>query len=120
MTAKSRYRELEQVAEAVTRLDPEAGGLAGAVRQLRGQAKRALEYKEQPRNPNLETARAKGAAVMKERAATFRTQILISIAEFPAGMSLRDVAKKLNDNGIKTLRGGKWSAATVSRFLNKD
>ena len=35
------------------------------------------------------------------------------------GASLRDIAKALNERGIKTARGGTWYATTVANVLDR-
>ena len=36
------------------------------------------------------------------------------------GLTLTAIANELNEQGIKTKRGGKWQAVQVSRVLNRE
>ena len=36
------------------------------------------------------------------------------------GFTLTAIANKLNEQGIKTKRGGKWQAVQVSRVINRE
>jgi site-specific DNA recombinase len=36
------------------------------------------------------------------------------------GLTLTEIANELNEQGIKTKRGGKWQAVQVSRVINRE
>jgi len=60
----------------------------------------------------------KGVAVRVAQADDFAANVLPIIHELQSsGMSLRSVAKILNERSVKTARGGKWQAATVRNVL---
>ena len=41
-------------------------------------------------------------------------------AERAAGSTLRDIAERLNHDGVPTARGGRWHASTLQRVLARD
>ena len=60
----------------------------------------------------------RGVAVRMAKADHFAANVLPIISELQSsGMSLRSVAKNLNERGVKTVRGGKWQAATVRNVI---
>jgi DNA invertase Pin-like site-specific DNA recombinase len=66
-------------------------------------------------------AARKGAAVNKARALAHAGNVLPVIDQIRArGASLRQIAAELNARGIKTTRGGKWHATTVTNVLAHD
>jgi len=74
-------------------------------------------------NPNLTAegrikGTAEGVKTIKETADTFANRVVPTIKAYQGqGMSLRGIAKELEKLGVKTARGGKWSAATVINVL---
>jgi DNA invertase Pin-like site-specific DNA recombinase len=57
----------------------------------------------------------------KANAAGFTAALLPAIEDLKANgaVTLRSIAKGLNDRGIKTSRGGQWSAVQVQRILTR-
>jgi hypothetical protein len=56
--------------------------------------------------------------VLQAQADEFATSVGPVIAELrDAGQSLRQIAAELTRRGIRTMRGGAWTAATVQRVL---
>ena len=74
-------------------------------------------------NPNLTAeGRVKGTAegvkTIKETADAFAVRVVPTIQALQGqGMSLRGIAAELEKLGVKTARGGKWSAAAVKNAL---
>ena len=69
---------------------------------------------------NLDVAGKKGAvatAVMADKFADIMKPIAKPMLE--SGMSLRAVAKALNDKEVKTARGGVWTAQTVANIRSR-
>jgi len=64
-------------------------------------------------------AKAKGVEVRKEKAQSWASDLSSTLAEIQAGgaTSLREIASELNTRGVKTPRGGEWSAVQVQRLL---
>ena len=63
---------------------------------------------------------AKSAAIRTAKADKFSSMIAPKINEYRnAGTSFAGIAGKLNAEGLKTRRGGEWSAVTVSRVCNE-
>jgi DNA invertase Pin-like site-specific DNA recombinase len=62
---------------------------------------------------------AKGLAARRDAASAFSAHVRPEIEELRAAgcVSLRAIASKLNERGIKTRRGGEWSAMQVGRVL---
>lgn len=73
---------------------------------------------------NLTAAQAAGAAAMKRAADLFTVNarpIAEDIVRASGGsLSLRAIARKLNDRGIATARGGTWTAPAVKKLLNRE
>jgi DNA invertase Pin-like site-specific DNA recombinase len=61
----------------------------------------------------LVTARAKRAEITEKRTADYR--ILIAAARAAGNSTLRQIADYLNQAGVPTARGGKWSVMSVHR-----
>lgn len=61
-----------------------------------------------------------GTAARQEAAAEFSARVGEAIAEMQASgvASLAEIARRLNDEGIRTRRGGKWQATQVGRVLS--
>jgi DNA invertase Pin-like site-specific DNA recombinase len=68
---------------------------------------------------NLE--HSKGNETRKAAAAARAADLAPIVAEIQAGgaMSLREIAGALNDRGIPTTKGGRWSATQVMRLLSR-
>lgn len=67
---------------------------------------------------NLGAAQALGQAASAASAAAFRAKMLPIVESFRSqGLTLAQVADKLNLLGHKTARGGQWYAPTVCRLL---
>jgi DNA invertase Pin-like site-specific DNA recombinase len=65
---------------------------------------------------------AKASAVKRMAKASNRANDLLPViraAQADGAESLRQIADVLNDRGIKTARGGEWSAVQVQRVLSK-
>jgi hypothetical protein len=64
-------------------------------------------------------ARAAGRAAVQERARNRAMDLAPTIQELQAARreSLRAIAARLEERGIPTVRGGKWSAVQASRLL---
>jgi DNA invertase Pin-like site-specific DNA recombinase len=71
----------------------------------------------EPRQP---VDHRQGTAARQERAAEFNTRVGQAIAEIQAGGAngLAEIARKLNEEGIRTRRGGNWQATQVARVLS--
>ncbi len=66
----------------------------------------------------LATARALGGAANASKADDFAQLVRPSIERaVNNGMSLRAIAAEFNSNGIKTARGGQWTATTISNTM---
>jgi DNA invertase Pin-like site-specific DNA recombinase len=70
-------------------------------------------------NPNIAKAAQRGADAQSEAADDFAANILPVICEIQASgiTSANAIAAKLNDRGIKTARGGKWTHVQVGNIL---
>lgn len=70
-------------------------------------------------NPtNAKEASTKGGEATSKRADEFAERMKPSIQRMlDSGMSYRAIAEEFNTNGTATVRGGKWSAATVSNIV---
>ncbi len=67
---------------------------------------------------NLDDARAKSADTNKARATDFANNVLDTVKQFrDSGLTLTDIAARLNAMGVKTRRGGSWHASTVKNIL---
>ncbi len=117
----TRYRELEKVVEAVMELDlnETRGGLIDAVTKLKRKAQRAFNFKEAPRNENMEFARAKAREASARKLKEFRDSVRpwIRKAEKDGATTRQAIADWLNKNEVTAPRGGAWSAASVDRLL---
>lgn len=73
------------------------------------------------REQEQKRATAKSAATRIAKADTFAANMLPIIRSLQAqGLSLRGVAKALNERGIKTVRGKQWTPTTVSNIMARD
>ncbi len=69
---------------------------------------------------NLEDARLIGHETNRQQATAFADNVLPFVQQLrDSGESLPAIAKRLNDTGMKTRRGGKWHASTVSNVLKR-
>jgi hypothetical protein len=118
----TRYRELEKVVESLLLLDVTDKSLPVSVSELRRRGKKALEFKEKPRNTNLDGAREIARENTLRRAKEFREKVAPAIAQAQGegAKTVREIADALNKAGFRTSRGGEWSAGTVFRFLGED
>lgn len=67
---------------------------------------------------NLEEAQEKGRAVASARALAFAKKVAPAIEPMrQAGASLKAIADRLNQLGVSTARGGKWTPTAVKRVL---
>jgi DNA invertase Pin-like site-specific DNA recombinase len=73
-------------------------------------------------NPNLEAARQLSYQARQEAADAFAANVRPIIEQIQASgvQSLRGVARALTARGIKTARGGTWTAVQVSDILQRD
>lgn len=69
-------------------------------------------------NPNLHVAQVKGAAKVKAEADAFATGVL-PIIQSLGPMSANAIARELNARHVPTANGGKWSATSVLRVINR-
>ena len=60
-----------------------------------------------------------GTAARQAKAADFNTRVRQAIAEIQAGgtTSMAGIARRLNEEGVRTAKGGKWQATQVGRVL---
>lgn len=65
---------------------------------------------------NLSDAQAKGRKARELAAVEFSKKITSHLANLREGMSLNAIAAHLNQIGVSTIRGGKWTAKAVSRI----
>lgn len=72
-------------------------------------------------NPtNLDDARLKSNETNKALADDFADKVLPFVTQLKEkGETLQAIAKRLNDTGMKTRRGGKWHASTVANILKR-
>ncbi|UOA08119.1 recombinase family protein [Methylobacter sp. S3L5C] len=69
---------------------------------------------------NLDEAREKSNATNRHEASTFAKTVIDTIQQCRnQGDSLPAIAAKLNSMGVKTRRGGKWYASTVTNILKR-
>jgi hypothetical protein len=64
---------------------------------------------------NLTDAQAKGRQARQLASVEFSTKMMGHFANLREGMSLNAIAAHLNQMGVPTIRGGKWTAKAVSR-----
>lgn len=116
------------VAELGTDVDPFVlhlyAALAEKERRMIGQRTRAalaaLKAKgvKLGNRTNLAVAQVRGQAASAASAAVFRAKMLPIVETYrDQGLTLAEVADKLNMLGHKTARGGQWYAPTVCRLL---
>lgn len=66
----------------------------------------------------MDSARELAAKAVSDRADAFAENLRPSITRMMnAGMSFRAIASEFNDTGVKTARGGAWSASTVKNII---
>jgi len=60
-----------------------------------------------------------GIAARQEKASAFNARVMQAIAELRASgaESMAEIARQLNEQGIRTSRGGSWQATQVARVL---
>jgi DNA invertase Pin-like site-specific DNA recombinase len=69
---------------------------------------------------NLDEAREKSNATNRAEATAFADKVMATVTQFrKEGHTLPAIAEKLNNMGVKTRRGGKWYASTVSNILKR-
>jgi len=69
---------------------------------------------------NLDEARALSNATNRHKANQFANDVMDIIASYRAkGLSMKAIADELNTLGVKTRRGGRWYASTVSNILKR-
>ncbi|MBB3997864.1 recombinase family protein [Aureimonas pseudogalii] len=85
------------------------------------QAKKAAGAKLGNRT-NLEVAQKAGAASNAVAADVFAGNVVPIVRQLQASglRTLRDLAEALNVRGVRTVRGGEWTAMTVKRVLDRD
>lgn len=72
------------------------------------------------RSELIREASAKGVNVLKEEADTFSAKVAPTILALQAqGNSLRAIAGELERLGVKTARGGQWTAAAVKNVIER-
>lgn len=65
---------------------------------------------------NLTDAQAKGRAARELASVEFSKKMMGHLGNLREGMSLNAIAAHLNQMGVPTIRGGKWTAKAVSRI----
>jgi len=71
-------------------------------------------------NPNLAAARKNAVKAVKDGADEFATKVVPFIQILrDRGYTLAAIADSLNEMEMKTRRGGKWYATTVSNYINR-
>lgn len=65
---------------------------------------------------NLSHAQAKGRQARELAAIEFSKKMMGHLSNLREGMSLNAIAAHLNQMGVPTIRGGKWTAKAVSRI----
>lgn len=69
---------------------------------------------------NLDDARLKSNETVKAQATAFADNVLPFVKQLrDSGETLATIAKRLNDMGVKTRRGGKWHHCTVANILKR-
>ncbi|MEI8208563.1 MAG: recombinase family protein [Methylococcales bacterium] len=69
---------------------------------------------------NLDEARLLSNATNKAEATNFAKNVLSTVLQYRnEGDTLPTIADRLNNMGVKTRRGGKWHASTVSNILKR-
>jgi DNA invertase Pin-like site-specific DNA recombinase len=69
---------------------------------------------------NLDEARAASNATNRKEATVFADNVLPMVKQLrEKGETLPAIADKLNSLGVKTRRGGKWYASTVTNILKR-
>jgi DNA invertase Pin-like site-specific DNA recombinase len=69
---------------------------------------------------NLNDARLKGHETNRQQATAFADNVLPFVQQLrDSGETLPAIAKRLNDTGMKTRRGGQWYASTVANILKR-
>lgn len=85
------------------------------------QAKKRREDEWKPGNPvNLREAGLKGAASNIKMAVMFAERLRPSIQRMrTSGMTLYEIAKELNEQEVKSARGGRWTVQSVSNLTKR-
>jgi DNA invertase Pin-like site-specific DNA recombinase len=65
---------------------------------------------------NLSDAQSKGREARKLASVEFSRKMMAHLGNLRKGMSLNEIAAHLNEMGVPTIRGGKWTAKAVSRI----
>lgn len=71
---------------------------------------------------NLSEARAKSALVNRQKATRFADEVYPVIFAIRKGeyLSLRGIARRLNERRVPTARGGRWEVAQVSAIVSRN
>jgi DNA invertase Pin-like site-specific DNA recombinase len=115
-TGKFMLQQMAAVAEL------EAGLIGDRTRKALAAAKARGVKLGNPRNlTNADAGRANGSAVRTTKAKARAADLAPIIADLQAvgATSLRQIAAGLNARGIRTPRGGEWSAVQVNRVLDQ-
>jgi DNA invertase Pin-like site-specific DNA recombinase len=115
-TGKFMLQQMAAVAEL------EAGLIGDRTRKALAAAKARGAKLGNPRNlTNAEAGRANGRAARTKKAKARAADLAPIVADLQAfgAMSLRQIAAGLNARGIRTVRGGEWSAIQVDRVLKQ-
>jgi DNA invertase Pin-like site-specific DNA recombinase len=87
-----------------------------ALAAAKARGKRLGGYRE--RAPNIADHQAEAVRVVKLRANKAAEERFPDVAKLQAeGLSLNEIARRLDQEGIKTSRGGRWTATAVRRTL---
>lgn len=84
-------------------------------------AKKRREVEWKPGNPvNLPEAGLKGAASTAKMADMFAERLRPSIQRMrTSGMTLYEISKEMNEQEVRTPRGGRWSVQSVSNLVTR-
>jgi DNA invertase Pin-like site-specific DNA recombinase len=111
----------EHEAKAISERTKAALAAAKARGTLLGSARAGhWDGREEARLAGLEKARIAAIKVRRAKAAEAYTDLLPSLAALKSqGLSLRDIASKLNAEGHTTRRGRPWNPVQVARVLKR-
>lgn len=68
---------------------------------------------------NLTDAQVRGREARELASVEFSKKMMIHFGNLREGMSLNAIAAHLNQMGVPTIRGGKWTAKVVSRVQKR-
>jgi hypothetical protein len=69
---------------------------------------------------NLDEARRISSLTNRKNADDFAASVMSTIVSYKeSGLTLQSIADKLNELGVKTMRGGAWYPSTVANILKR-